>query len=76
VTMLTERFRDGSFRGHRRRASRMSEAAGGIAAKLLAWYDRARQRRALLSLSDQQLSDIGISRAEADGEGDKPFWRC
>jgi uncharacterized protein YjiS (DUF1127 family) len=54
----------------------VSEATGKIAASLLAWYDRARQRRALLGLSDRQLQDIGISRAEADGEGDKPFWRA
>jgi len=54
----------------------MSKAAGEIAARLLTWYDRARERRALLGLSDRQLQDIGISRAEADGEGDKPFWRA
>jgi len=41
----------------------------------MAWLDRARERRALLSLSDLQLRDIGVSRAEADGEGGKPFWQ-
>ena len=76
MTTLTGRFRDGSFKGRRRPAGRLSVTAAGIVAKLLAWYERARQRRALLSLSDRQLSDIGISRAEADGEGDKPFWRA
>ena len=41
----------------------------------LAWNDVARQRRALLALSDQMLKDIGISRSQADFEGSKPFWR-
>jgi uncharacterized protein YjiS (DUF1127 family) len=55
-----------------------STAKGGLAwvvAALLAWHDRARQRRALLELSDHVLRDIGISRAEAQGEAAKPFWR-
>ena len=40
------------------------------------WRDRARQRRALLTLDDRLLSDIGVSRAEVDVEGEKPFWRA
>ena len=42
---------------------------------LLAWHDRARERRALMELSDQMLQDIGISRAEARGEAAKRSWR-
>jgi uncharacterized protein YjiS (DUF1127 family) len=42
---------------------------------LLAWHDRARERRALMELSDQMLHDIGISRAEALSEAAKPSWR-
>jgi uncharacterized protein YjiS (DUF1127 family) len=41
----------------------------------LAWAEVSRQRRALLALSDNMLKDIGISRAQADLEGSKPFWR-
>jgi uncharacterized protein YjiS (DUF1127 family) len=41
----------------------------------LAWHDRARERRALMELSDHMLRDIGISRAEAHDEAAKPFWR-
>jgi uncharacterized protein YjiS (DUF1127 family) len=41
----------------------------------LAWAEVSRQRRALLALSDDMLKDIGISRAQADIEGSKPFWR-
>lgn len=40
-----------------------------------AWHERAHQRRALMALSDQMLRDIGISRAEAERESTKPFWR-
>lgn len=39
------------------------------------WIERDRQRRALLALPDHLLTDIGISRADAVLEGDKPFWR-
>jgi uncharacterized protein YjiS (DUF1127 family) len=42
---------------------------------LLAWHDRARERRAFGELSDQMLRDIGISRAEARGQAARPSWR-
>lgn len=32
------------------------------------------QRRALSTLSDAQLSDIGLSRDEAQAEARRPFW--
>lgn len=41
---------------------------------LLEWRERSRQRRQLLSLDDQRLKDIGISRADAEVEASKPFW--
>jgi uncharacterized protein YjiS (DUF1127 family) len=47
---------------------------------LLAWSrsaaDRARQRRRLAEMSDHQLKDIGISRADAMAEVEKSRWRC
>ena len=39
------------------------------------WLERARQRRALATLDDYVLRDIGITRVEAVGEAEKPFWR-
>lgn len=42
---------------------------------LLDWLYRARERRQLLGLSDAALKDFGANRADAVGEGDKPFWR-
>ena len=44
-------------------------------ATVSAWHERARQRRALVALSDQMLCDIGISRAQAQRESARPFWR-
>ena len=40
------------------------------------WQERTRQRRALAALDDAALKDIGLSRSEAAGECDKPFWRA
>lgn len=42
---------------------------------VLDWLDRARERRALARLDDRMLADIGLGRAEAWAEADKPFWR-
>ncbi len=39
------------------------------------WAERSEQRRALAAASDQLLRDIGISRLDAEGECEKPFWR-
>lgn len=45
---------------------------------LLAWFDnlaaRRRSRMALLEMTDDQLKDIGISRADAYREGIRPPW--
>lgn len=39
------------------------------------WYDRSRERQALLSMDDHMLRDIGLSRADIWGEARKPFWQ-
>ena len=39
------------------------------------WRARARERRQLSTLGDSMLKDIGISRADASSEFEKPFWR-
>lgn len=43
--------------------------------RLQCWRNRARERRMLLKLDSTALKDIGISRADAVHEADKPFWR-
>jgi len=44
-------------------------------ARLLRWHDLAHQRRALLSLDERMLKDIGITRADAVREARRAFWR-
>ena len=46
-----------------------------IVEAFLAWHDRARERRALMEMSDPMLRDVGISRADAYREAARPFWR-
>ncbi|MFI8482029.1 DUF1127 domain-containing protein [Pseudomonas sp. NPDC078700] len=36
---------------------------------------RMTTRRALLKLNDQQLADIGLTRAQAHREANLPFWK-
>jgi uncharacterized protein YjiS (DUF1127 family) len=43
---------------------------------IYSWRERARQRRALASLPDYMLSDIGVSRIDAWREAEKPFWQA
>lgn len=39
------------------------------------WVQNYRSRKALARLTNDELKDIGISRAEARLEAEKPFWR-
>ena len=39
-----------------------------------AFWRRLTTRRALLNLTDAQLADIGLTRAEANHEALRPFW--
>jgi uncharacterized protein YjiS (DUF1127 family) len=41
---------------------------------LLRWRELAGQRRALLRMDDHMLKDIGLSRADALREAERPFW--
>lgn len=50
-------------------------ALTGVFDLVLTWSERRRQRRALERLPDHMLSDIGISRLDADIEAEKPFWK-
>jgi uncharacterized protein YjiS (DUF1127 family) len=50
--------------------------ARGILVWALRCAERASERRALARLTDWQLRDIGISRAEADAEAGKWSWHA
>lgn len=43
--------------------------------RLLLWQQRANERTHLERLSERDLKDIGLTRAEARREFEKPFWR-
>jgi len=63
-------------------ASAVSGAHSSIAERILAtpftvlatWGGRLKQRVTLAEMDDRMLSDIGVSRAAARTEADKPFW--
>ncbi|MCW8945121.1 MAG: DUF1127 domain-containing protein [Sedimenticola sp.] len=42
--------------------------------KVYHWHRVSKQRYELMALSDHMLKDIGISRADAEGEASRPFW--
>jgi uncharacterized protein YjiS (DUF1127 family) len=41
----------------------------------MSWVERSNERHELRSLSDRTLKDVGMSRADAEAEACKPFWR-
>jgi uncharacterized protein YjiS (DUF1127 family) len=45
-----------------------------IAETLLLWWERYRQRRALNTLSEHMLNDMGLTRGDAGRESEKRFW--
>lgn len=51
------------------------QVLGRLLAALARSRERARTRRILGQLNDQQLADLGISYADRLAELDKPFWR-
>ncbi|MDZ5696971.1 DUF1127 domain-containing protein [Chelativorans sp. M5D2P16] len=52
----------------------MAQLVSAILLRLDAILEKRRSRLALLELNDDQLKDIGISRADACREAARPFW--
>ena len=50
--------------------------AAGLRGLIVEWLHRIESRRDLAALSDRELRDIGITRVDALGEAEKPFWRA
>lgn len=59
---------------HGTREAQMRNAPSGLGRWGLFWH-RLHTRKALLSLTPEQLRDVGLSREQALAEGLKPFWR-
>src|SRR5262245_40567749 len=55
------------------RRRRLSAATRTLTA-VFAWTERARSRRQLPELDDRMLADIGLDRASAHEEAERPFW--
>jgi uncharacterized protein YjiS (DUF1127 family) len=47
---------------------------GKLICNFAEWRGRARSRKELMTLSDECLRDIGLSRTDAGFESSKPFW--
>ena len=54
--------------------SRLSRLVTAVTERLAEMGQKRRSRRMLLEMSDAQLKDIGISRADAYREASRPFW--
>ena len=55
---------------------RTSGHTGGLRSLIGEWLHRIESRRDLAGLTDRELRDIGITRVDALGEAEKPFWRA
>lgn len=56
------------------RAPLMHVAVNGLRVVVM-WHERHSQRRALSGLTQEELTDIGVSQGDAAAEARKPFWR-
>jgi uncharacterized protein YjiS (DUF1127 family) len=54
---------------------RAAQAMRGVAAAYVRWRRWEDEREALRALSERDLRDIGLTRADVLVEIDKPFWR-
>lgn len=77
--MTAIRFEMGHGHFARARRGPARQSAGAVAGRWFAmlreWRRRARDRAGLVALDDRMLADSGISRADAEVLGNKPFWR-
>lgn len=53
----------------------LSDAGNHFVMTLREWSRRNRERAELAALDDRMLKDIGLTRADAEFLGNKPFWR-
>ena len=63
-------------RGPQLQAAKSSTWFETILDTLALWQHRANQRHHLKSIEDRYLTDMGITRADADAEARKPFWKA
>lgn len=49
---------------------------GGVVALLRTWRQRMRERDAMATLTERDLRDARLTRADVQAEMCKPFWRA
>lgn len=54
--------------------ARRNAPRGGYVARLFAFVRLSNERKRLKSLTDAQLDDIGVSRAQAIAEANRALW--
>jgi uncharacterized protein YjiS (DUF1127 family) len=57
-------------------SSYISEGLVALFNRINDWSERRRTRNHLYQMPDYILHDIGVSRAEVEGEYEKPFWKA
>jgi uncharacterized protein YjiS (DUF1127 family) len=57
------------------RAYRAARRRRRLQAIIVRWWQRLRSRYELMSLSESELRDVGLSRGDAEFESSKPFWQ-
>lgn len=57
------------------RSGRVARLVTAVLRLLQAWRERAWLRRELPMIDARMLRDIGLTRAELEGEAEKPIWR-
>ena len=57
-----------------RQAVSLGALARAVWCQFKRWHELARQRRQLAALDEAALKDIGLSRADALQEVERPFW--
>ena len=61
--------------GPRQKVGHGDSLVARVVRALATWHRRACSRTQLAHLSERELRDIGLTRAEAARECAKPFWR-
>ncbi len=66
---------DPSPRGHGTDSSSLDRVVHDTLARIRAWHRRNKERSELIKLTDLEMHDFGMTRADAIAEANKPFWR-
>jgi len=75
MSTLQQRRQAARWPGRPQEFGRLAILIAGLRATLAEWRRRRLARAELARMSDRDLRDLGITRAEAEREAAMPFWR-